>query len=143
MALRDYLFRLVANDPKLTAMELTERNGFGAQAPDSPPGEEAFWVLRLSGPVSALGGSYGPKRVRSATAALWVYEKRGSRDYGRTIDPALRRWEEMIDALEAPDLGDGAYFLGAEYVGQQDDAYDDVYERVVRSSAYTISYTGP
>lgn len=144
MSIRTFVYALVTDDAALNALGLTATNVFAAQTLDSfKPGDwpapDFFAVIRFASTVPALVGSRGAGRARSTTCQLWVYDR--DRDYELHIAPILKRWEELVDSQEAPSLVDG-WWLGSEYVGQSDDAFDDVYDRITRNSAYTISYTG-
>lgn len=145
MSLRTFVFNMIVDDPQLIALGLHRDNVYAAQALDSvKPGEftapDIFAVVRFTSTAPGLTGARGASRPRQATCQLWVYD--WDRDFDLHIAPILKRWEDLVDEQEAPAMGDGSWWIGAEYVGQSDDAFDDVYDRIARNSAYTIAYTG-
>jgi len=144
MTMREFVFNGLITTPTLTSLGLSESNVFAAQVfdgttTDPHPELDFFVVYRISGTTPALAGSRGGGRVREATVTLWAYDKQ--KDFDLRIAPILKAWEELMDSYEAEDTGDG-YLIAGSYIGQSDDGWDDVYERIARSSAYTIVYTG-
>jgi hypothetical protein len=145
MSLRAFIYKGLTTHPPLVALGLRPGNVFAAQVFDGTeadplPAEDFFAVYRISSATPGLAGTRGSGRVREATVALWVYDKQ--KDFDLRISPILKVWEELMDSYESEDLGSGGWTMGNAYVGQSDDTWDDVYERITRSSAYTIVYTG-
>lgn len=141
MTLRDLVFARTSGEPTLNVLDLDVDTVYANGGLDSP--RERFWAILRWGPeLPALAGQRGAGRMTERNVALWVYDK--EKDYGR-INAAIRRWRELMDALESVRTGllptDG-WVIEAGWNGDGDDGYDDVWEACFRSSEYTIIASG-
>lgn len=141
MTLRAFLFNAVATDAELNSLGYTRANGYANHAPDSPPGD-VFWVLRWGVETVGVPAARGRAKVTSRLATLWAYDRQPNFD---RINPCIKRWQAMLDALEAAATGfepNDGWILSTYWEGDSEDAYDDVYTAQVRSSSYTIMASG-
>lgn len=142
MSVRGLVYKLIANDPALNGIGLSTSNVFANGAPDSPPHFNIFAVLRWGPEVVGTGGQRGRMKSSERECSIWVYDK--NPDYTR-INSVIRRWCEIMEAIEAKSTGvastDG-YITQADWNGDGEDAYDDIYEAWTRPSTYTIIASG-
>jgi hypothetical protein len=144
MTVRELVYSLVANDPELNGLGFTPDNVFANGAPDSPPPVpgSVFAVLNWGAENPALGGARGRTRPSTWDCSLWVYNR--DSDYG-VINSAVKRWHELMDALEATRTGSNphdGWVIATEWQGDGRDGWDDVYAANYRDSTYTITASG-
>lgn len=140
MSLREFVFGAVAGNATLQALGFSASNIFAVQAPDTPPDEE-FAVLRFSSSNNGLSGANRNRRYRQVECSLWVYDRQ--MDYDRVIGPALDAFEILAAGWSGNDMGDGERLFETEFVGQDDDGWDDIYNRIVRAARVTLTYAAP
>lgn len=141
MTVRELMYGLVSNDPVLNGLHLNQSTLYANFGADSPQ-HDFFAVLRWGGEVTTLTAQRGRLKVTERSCSLWVYDRQPTYD---RINDAIKRWCEIMDALEARRTGDGTYdgFISSTYwEGDGDDAYDDALERYTKSSTYTIIASG-
>jgi len=139
MTVREYVYTLLVNDDVMNDLGFTAANvhANGVESPNT----DRFAILRW-GTELPTPGRRGPTRVTERTASLWVYEINPDL---QLVAAVLKRWCMILDATFAvktgPGSGDG-YITQCDWDGDSDDAWDDVYERHVRSSTYRIIASG-
>jgi hypothetical protein len=137
--LRELVYGLVSNDPDLG---LPPESVFAGGAPDSPPDNphsKSWAVLNWGQEANLLGGAVRDgNRPSARDCSLWVYDR--DADFTR-INAIIRRWCEIMDALEAEPTGSG-FVIATEWQGDGADGWDDVYAANYRNSAYTIIASG-
>lgn len=141
MTLRALVFSLVADDPELNSLGYSAANGYSSHSPDSPPGD-VFWVLHWGPEIVGVPAARGRAKVTEREVSLWAYDRQPNFD---RINVVLKRWQALLDALEAMKTGDGAndgWVTATTWQGDSDDGFDDVYNAQLRSSSYTIVASG-
>jgi hypothetical protein len=141
MTVRAFVYSLVANDIELNQLGYSGDNGYSGWSPESPPGD-LFWVLRWGQESAGVAGARGRGKVTARTVALWAYDRQENFD---RINACLKRWQDLLDALEATRTGGGStdgWVTSTAWEGDSDDAFDDIYNAQVRSSSYTIIASG-
>jgi len=141
MTVREYVFGLVAADAELNALGYSAANGYATEAPDSPPGGQ-FWVLRWGVEGIGVPSARGRGKVTSRDVTLWAYDRQQTFD---RVNLMLKRWQALLDALEAVRTGSGpndGWITATSWLGDSEDGFDDVYNALLRSSSYTIVASG-
>lgn len=141
MTLRALVFSLVADDTELNSLGYSGANGYSSHAPDSPPGD-VFWVLHWGPEIVGVPAARGRAKVTEREVSLWAYDRQPTFD---RINVVIKRWQALLDALEATKTGDGpndGWVTATTWQGDSDDGFDDVYNAQLRSSSYTIVASG-
>jgi hypothetical protein len=139
VSLRETVFSAIATDPALNALGISADNLWTVNAADdasAPEGSmpEVFAILNWGLRVPLIGRS-----ATSQEVSLWVYD--AQKDYTRVVNPAIKAWCDVCDALVSQPTGSG-WILGANWQGDSADNWDDAWLRIVRDSSYTIITTG-
>lgn len=137
MGLREYVYAAVVDDAELLSLGLNADTVSANGAPVSPQ-TDRFAVLRWGPETPGLPGQRGANRMSEREVSLWVYDR--NPDYAN-INLALKRWCVLMDGTSGANTG-GGWITCCEWNGDSDDGWDDVYERIVRSSTYTIIASG-
>lgn len=126
--MRAYIAQTLANDEGLRQMGFAKEAVYSAENVDTPS-ERPFIVIRwlVRDPVIRQAPSQ-PNRFQ-----VWCYDERG--DYSR-IDAMLDRVREVLTGIRAQQTSTG-WITRVDWDGDGGDAYDDVYEALVRTSSYT------
>jgi hypothetical protein len=138
IGLREVVFNLIKTDPAIIALGYGPGSLFGNSSPDSPT-TPRFATIVWGEEIRALGSRRaGDRLAKERSVALWAYDR--DRDYG-AINKAIERWCVLMDTLPTMNTGAGSV-IGADWVGNSPETYDDGYQRIVRYSTYTINGTG-
>lgn len=134
MGTREFVFGLLSNDLVMNGLGISMETLYANGAPDSPPVESVFAVLRWD-----QEANQGLKRIaRGFDVSLWVYDRNA--DYGQ-IRQIIKRWCDLMEATPGMSTGDG-WVIGCDWAGNGRDDFDDIYERHVKDSHYTIVASG-
>lgn len=145
MTVRELIYGLLAADSGLNALGINANTLFANGAPDSPPEApgKVWAVLNWGVENTSLGGAArGRAKSTERDCALWVYTRQD--DYGG-VNMIVKRWCEVMDALEAIRTGVGAndgWVSSCIWQGDSADGWDDVYRANFRNSTYTIIANG-
>jgi hypothetical protein len=126
------VFALLADDAVMNSLGINVDTLWNSQAPDSPPADR-FGVLRWGTEVPSLLAA--EKRVSDTDVTIWPYDK--NLDYA-VVDAINKRWCTLMESLRGQQVGSLAV-LGVRWNGDGEDSWDDVYERVFRTSSYIIT----
>lgn len=135
--MRAYIAETIANDAGLLALGLPANAVYSAENVDTPSAKP-FIVLRWLERDSELAPHRNaPSQIN--TLDIWCYDARG--DYTR-IDAMLARLKALLSVIKAQQTETG-WITCVDWYGDGRDAYDDVWEAIVRTSTYRIvaSYT--
>jgi hypothetical protein len=137
MTVREVVYALSSTDAELMALGLTEETVWAAGAPDSPKGK-LFMVLNWADEEPGLPNMRGRNRPTSRDVEAWFYTRDRNSD---ELNLAIRRWRELMDALEDVPTESGR-ITSTRWRGDGRDTWDDIYEATFRTSTYTIIANG-
>jgi hypothetical protein len=134
MTVRDKVFGALVSDTFMNALGINLDTLYANGAPDSPA--DRFAVLRWGMEVSGFGNSSRAAKFFDCT--IWVYDRED--DY-TWIKEVIERWCKVMDSIVGEATGSG-WILQCDWAGDNQDVWDDSWQRNGRSSTYTIVATG-
>lgn len=131
MGVRERIFGVLSGDPDLNQLGINNSNLYSTFAGESAPSLR-FAVLRWGLKTSGVKRSAVLQEL-----SLWVYDD--DRDYS-WINSVIKRWCKIMDGMAGVSMDDG-WLLQADWAGDSTDEFDDVYDRITRSSSYILVIT--
>lgn len=122
------VYSLISENDDLRGIGFSADSFFGSAAADSPE-VRPFMIIRWGAETPVFG------RVSSDTVTVWVYDEPG--DYGR-INKALKILEGIFSEAIHVAGADGYTLTQADWNGNSEDLYDDIYKCIVRNGVYTV-----
>lgn len=130
MALRDYVFQLMATDSQLNALGVTVDSLFTQNDTDTPQ-MRPYVVIRWGDTDPGLDGTYA---INIKDFQIWVHS--GPGDYA-PIDAILLRLRQLLTGVEAANTGAG-FITQIEWQGESDDLSDDAQGTITRYGEFHL-----
>ena len=126
---RAAIYTIIKTDATLsTTYQLDDVYSF--QGVDTPTPDKPFIVARWGTTEPGATFGRGPARLE-----LWVYDRPA--DYTR-IDAIIARIKTLLTNAVHVAGTDGYTLTQATWMGESEDLYDDVYERIVKTTSFTV-----
>jgi hypothetical protein len=146
MSLRQHIYDRLAADAALNSLGLSSETlwaGQSAGAQVTAVADQRFFAIMNWGyRNAALSGQRGPLRSYEQWLDVYIYNK--DDDYA-PITKVLQRIQEMCDEIVAESTGSDAkdgYVSCAEWTGESQDSYDEVYMANMRYGSMTLVANG-
>lgn len=140
-SLREYVWRLLKNDPQMNAMGIDEASLFASTGPDSPditiPATLQKWmVIRWGIEEARLGRDTS---VRRKFLSIWGYHRQR---YMGDIDEMLERAYQVLYPVKAVQFSSSGWIIEVTDNGLSEDVWEPAYAASTRNWQLTITASG-
>jgi hypothetical protein len=125
---RAAVYSLLSSSSELAALGFTGGSIYRSVSAESPE-QRPFMVLRWGNETPAFG------TTGTEFLTVWVYDEPG--DYGR-IDSALLAIRNVLTSAVQVAGTDNKILTQADWSGNSEDLYDDMFACITKNSLYTV-----
>lgn len=122
------VYTMLSSDAALISMGFTADAWFSSASAESPL-QRPFGIIKWGGSFPAF------KLTGSTDVTIWLYDEPGS--YVR-INAAIERIKRLITSAVQVQGSDQMTLTMAQWSGDSEDLYDDIYKCVTRNSTFTV-----
>ena len=133
MIARDFMWKLIGDDPILNQLGLSRTNLFANWSGDSPASSYRRWAALRWGSAEAPVGR--DSQTRAIPLGIWVYDREPDFTW---ITDVLWRIRKLMLEIAGYRIPGGGSILQADWALSSEDLRDEVMEAILRSETYRV-----